>query len=151
MIEKSNAIATLFNSMKAHVGANETASLQTRLDLLKALRAGVLANKEKLIAAIDEDFDGRSSQESKLADIIPTLGAIDYAIKNLAKWMQPQKRRIAPQFMPAKNRLEFHPKGIVLIISPWNYPFSLSLLPLASALAAGNRVILKPSECSAHT
>ncbi len=79
------------------------------------------------------------------------LGLSITPLKYLRKWMKPQKRHVAMHFMPAKNRIQFHPKGVVLIISPWNYPVSLSLMPMVSALAAGNRVILKPSEYTPRT
>ncbi len=141
----------VFDHLAGLVKSNNVTPYQARRDYLLALRKGIVARKDDLIAALNADFDGRSSQESILADIIPTLGIIDYTIKRLAKWMAPQKRHVALHFMPARNRVEYHPKGLVLIISPWNYPISLSLLPLASALAAGNRVIIKPSECTPKT
>lgn len=122
-----------------------------RIRILKALRLELVSRKAELEKALTEDFGGRSVHESIMADYIPSLGNIDYTIKNLRKWMKPQKRSVALAFKPARNRIEFHPKGVVLIISPWNYPVSLSLVPLVTALAAGNRVILKPSECTPRT
>ncbi len=143
--------ASAFHQMRELVTADNTLSYEDRIQFLGALRRGVVANRKNLEAALNADFDGRSSHETVLADIMPTIEAIDYITKRLRKWMKPQKRRVAMQFLPARNRVEFLPKGVVLIISPWNYPISLSVLPMASALAAGNRVILKPSECTPRT
>ncbi len=147
----SKTASETFDKMHALVRANNTISLADRIAHLQALRKAVMDNRVALEKAIHEDFDGRSTHETTLADIMPTIETIDYSIKNLKKWMKPQKRHAAIQFLPAKNRVQFHPKGVVLIISPWNYPVSLSILPLASAIAAGNRVILKPSECTPKT
>ena len=74
------------------------------------------------------------------------LGEIKHAAKHLKKWMAPQRVSTALQFMPAKNRLMPQPLGVVGIIAPWNYPLQLTLAPAVGALAAGNRVMIKPSE-----
>ncbi|MEE9272146.1 MAG: coniferyl aldehyde dehydrogenase [Robiginitomaculum sp.] len=152
-VQKNNPAerTAIFSVMRELVTADNTLSYEKRIELLKALRKGIIARKAALITAVNEDFNGRSSHETILTDIIPTIGIIDYTIKRLRKWMRPQKKHVAMHFTPAKNRVELQPKGIVLIISPWNYPVSLSILPMATALAAGNRVILKPSEFTPHT
>jgi len=126
-------------------------SLEQRIKFLKSFRQAVLDNKQALQIAIKEDFDARSIHETMMADIIPSFASIDYLLKHLKKWLRGEKRPTQIQFWPAKNKIEFHPKGVVLIISPWNYPVSLSIPPMASALAAGNRIILKPSECTPKT
>ena len=74
------------------------------------------------------------------------LGEIKHAAKSLRKWMAPRRIATALQFMPAKNRLIPQPLGVVGIIAPWNYPLQLTLAPAVAALAAGNRVMIKPSE-----
>jgi len=74
------------------------------------------------------------------------LGEIKHAAKHLKKWMAPQRVSTALQFMPAKNRLIPQPLGVVGIVAPWNYPLQLTLAPAVGALAAGNRVMIKPSE-----
>lgn len=146
-----HAPKSVFAHMSDLVRADNVTSLEERLGFLKAFRHQILAHKDDLKTALNEDFGGRSEHETVLADIIPTIGSIDHTIRHLRKWMRPQRRQVALHFAPAKNRIVLHPKGIVLIISPWNYPVLLSLLPMASALAAGNRVILKPSECAPAT
>lgn len=140
-----------FERMRSMVSSDNTTSYRDRIKYLTALRKAIIIRKPALISALNKDFDGRSAHETILAEIIPTIQNIDFAIKHLRKWMKPQKRKVAWHFLPAKNRILMHPKGLVLVISPWNYPISLSIGPLVTALAAGNRVILKPSEHSPHT
>ena len=140
-----------FQQMRDLVRADNTLPYAERIKLLKSLRAALLAKQSAFIKAIDQDFSGRARQETIMADILPTIGIIDYTIKHLRKWMKPQRRHVALHFQPARNRILMQPKGVVLIISPWNYPISLSILPMVTALAAGNRVILKPSEFTPKT
>lgn len=140
-----------FQQLRDLVTADNALPYGERIKLLKSLRAGLKAKQSALIKAIDQDFTSRCRQETVMADILPTIGIIDYTIKHLRKWMKPQRRHVALHFLPAKNRILMQPKGVVLIISPWNYPVSLSILPLVTALAAGNRVILKPSEFTPKT
>jgi len=140
-----------FQQMRNLVHADNTLPYGERIKLLKSLRTGLKTKQNALIKAIDQDFQGRARQETIIADILPTLGIIDYTIKHLRKWMKPRRRHVALHFIPAKNRILMQPKGVVLIISPWNYPISLSILPMVTAIAAGNRVILKPSEFTPKT
>lgn len=141
----------VFQHMRDLVTADNSLAYEPRIKLLKSLRREFLAMQDDFKIAIDQDFSGRSHHETTMADIIPTLGVIDYTLKNLRKWMRPKRRHVALPFKPAKNRILMQPKGVVLIISPWNYPISLSILPLVTALAAGNRVIVKPSEFTPKT
>ncbi|MGX5172494.1 coniferyl aldehyde dehydrogenase [Aliikangiella sp. IMCC44653] len=122
-----------------------------RLQQLKALRSALKSHQDKLLKAISADFGNRSYDETLLADIWPTLKAIDFAIANLRNWMQPKRRKIAMLFQPAKANICYQPLGVVGIMSPWNYPISTLLGPLAEAIAAGNRVMLKPSELCPYT
>jgi len=151
MPDKTRLPIAVFQKMRRLTTADNATPIDQRIKFLKALRAGIFANQAALKSALDADFNGRSAHETLLADIMPTIGAIDYSLGHLRKWMRPQKRHVAMHFLPAKNRVELVPKGVVLIISPWNYPVSLSILPMVSALAAGNRVILKPSEYTPRT
>jgi coniferyl-aldehyde dehydrogenase len=125
--------------------------LGQRLDHLDRLRKAILSHRGQLVEAVNEDFGHRSHQETSYMDLMPLLQGIRYLRHNLERWMQPQRRRVAPQFMPGSNRVVYQPLGVVGIISPWNYPVSLALMPLATALAAGNRAMLKPSELTPAT
>jgi coniferyl-aldehyde dehydrogenase len=120
--------------------------LAERLDRLARLRAVVSENEAGFEQAISADFGHRSRTETAIAEALLVLGEIRHATKHLKKWMAPQRISTALQFMPAKNRLMPQPLGVVGIIAPWNYPLQLTLAPAVAALAAGNRVIIKPSE-----
>jgi coniferyl-aldehyde dehydrogenase len=121
-------------------------TLAERLDRLARLRAAVSENEARFEQAISADFGHRSRTETAVAETMLVLGEIKHAARHLKKWMAPQRVSTALQFMPAKNRLIPQPLGVVGIIAPWNYPLQLTLAPAVAALAAGNRVMIKPSE-----
>ena len=120
--------------------------LALRLDRLKRLRAVISENEARFEQAISADFGHRSPIETAIAEAMLVLGEIKHAAKHLKKWMAPQRISTTLQFAPAKNRLIPQPLGVVGIIAPWNYPLQLTLAPAVAALAAGNRVMIKPSE-----
>ena len=121
-------------------------TLAERLDRLSRLRAAISENETRLEQAISADFGHRSAVETTIAELLLVLGEIRHAAKHLKKWMAPQRVPTTLQFMPARNRLIPQPLGVVGIIAPWNYPLQLTLAPAVGALAAGNRVMIKPSE-----
>ena len=121
-------------------------SLGERLDRLARLKAAVSDNESGFEKAISADFGHRCPTETAVAETLLVLGEIRHATRHLKKWMAPQRISTALQFMPAKNRLMPQPLGVVGIIAPWNYPLQLTLAPAVGALAAGNRVMIKPSE-----
>ena len=125
---------------------NPMPSYDERIANLKKLRRALLDNQDAFIEKISQDFSGRSAEETKLAEIMPVLHTIDYTLKNLKSWMQLEKKKVSALFMPASTRIQYQPLGVVGIIAPWNYTISLSLGPLVSALAAGNRAMIKMSE-----
>ncbi|PKF49240.1 coniferyl-aldehyde dehydrogenase [Enterovibrio nigricans] len=126
-------------------------SYAERINDLKQLKKGLLASKQTLLMALEKDFHYRSHDESLLGDIYSSLSSIDYAVKHLRKWMKPQKRHVGIVFQPAKAEVIYQPRGVVGIISPWNYPVFLAMGPLVAALAAGNRAMIKVSEFTPHT
>ena len=121
-------------------------TLNERLDRLARLRAVISDNEARFEQAISKDFGHRCATETAIAESLLVLGEIKHAIKHLKKWMTPRRISTALQFVPAKNRLMPQPLGVVGIIAPWNYPLQLTLAPAIGALAAGNRVMIKPSE-----
>jgi len=121
-----------------------------KADLAK-LKQALLANREQLANAVSTDFGHRSVYETKILDLMPVIQSINYLSRNLRRWMRPQRRHVAMHFQPASARIEFQPLGIIGIISPWNYPISLLFTPLATAIAAGNRAMIKPSELTPAT
>ncbi|HLT37525.1 MAG TPA: coniferyl aldehyde dehydrogenase [Enhygromyxa sp.] len=126
-------------------------SLRQRREHLDKLRAMVVDNQDRICAAISEDFGNRSPQESLRVDILPTVLGIRHTRRHLRRWMRPQRRRTHWAMWPSSAWVENLPLGVVGVISPWNYPVYLALGPLTAALAAGNRVMIKPSELTPRT
>ena len=123
---------------------------QRRADL-KKLRAAVLVRRANIERALDADFGHRSRYETAAMEMMTLVQGIDYLHRNLRRFMAPSRRRVALTFSFARARIEYQPLGVVGIIAPWNYPLSLALMPLATAIAAGNRTMLKPSEFTPET
>ena len=126
-------------------------TLDVRLDRLVRLRKMVEQGSEIIVAAVSQDFGHRSPDESRIAEIAGTITAIDYAIARVRRWMRPSRRQATIWFLPASNQVIAQPLSVVGIMAPWNYPVNLALVPLVSALAAGNRVMIKMSELSPAT
>ena len=125
--------------------------IKIRQQDLKTLKALLLDNQDAFIQAMDQDFGNRSSDESKIGDILSTVQGINYSLDHLKKWMKPSKRHLSLLLQPASARVEYQPLGVVGIIVPWNYPVFLGLGPLTAALAAGNKAMIKMSEYTPNT
>lgn len=123
-----------------------TPSYDDRMDALQTLLEGVLARQEDFAQAISADFGGRPREETRLLEIFPLVTEIRHARDHLDEWMADRSVSTSWQFRPAKSKIVYQPLGVVGILSAWNYPLYLSLSPMVGALAAGNRVLLKPSE-----
>jgi coniferyl-aldehyde dehydrogenase len=136
----------IFDGQRLASRAQRARTREQRLESLDKLRELVKNNGDAIAQAISADFGTRSAVETELLEIVPTLNAIRHARRKLASWMQPQRRPVDLTFQPASAWVRFEPLGVIGIISPWNYPLLLTLAPLVDALAAGNRVMLKPSE-----
>ena len=128
-------------------------SLEKRTDLLKRCVALIETHQEKIIKALNQDFQNRSVDEIKISEIDQTVRNILFTIKKLNKWMQPQRRfsSLGTDLLGAKSFLQPSPLGTVGIIAPWNFPVGLIFYPLASIFAAGNRAMVKPSEITPAT
>ncbi len=136
---------------RAAFDRNRDPSYQQRRDWLKTLRRVLLDNKQRFVDAISSDFGNRSPHETLGAEVLVADSGIKYLLHHLKDWMQPEPRHTALTFAPAKVEVRYQPKGVVGVISPWNYPLQLAIVPIATALAAGNRVLLKPSELTPAT
>ena len=121
-------------------------SLEQRLDQLARLRSLIADNESRFAEAISADFGHRATAETVFAEVLFLQGEIRHTRQHLKRWMAPQRIPTQRQFFPATNRLLPQPLGVVGIIAPWNYPLQLTLAPAIGALAAGNRVMIKPSE-----
>ena len=140
------ALDDAFHGMFELTRTTPAPTLDQRLDRLARIRAAISENEARFEAAISADFGHRSTTETAIAESLLVLGEIKHAARHLKKWMAPRHVATALQFMPARNRLIPQPLGVVGIIAPWNYPLQLTLAPAVGALAAGNRVMIKPSE-----
>jgi coniferyl-aldehyde dehydrogenase len=132
-------------------GLQRYPDVRVRRDRLERLVAIVTAHEARLVAAVEQDFGHRSSQETRLAELYLVAAEARYAIRRLPRWMKPQRVPTPLHLLPATSRIVRQPLGVVGVISPWNYPVQLALAPVVAALAAGNRVLLKPSELTPAT
>ncbi|SDA92135.1 coniferyl-aldehyde dehydrogenase [Pseudomonas sp. NFACC15-1] len=142
-------MAQVLERMQKSQVADGLPSAQVRIERLNRLVEMVVKNSQALAEAISEDFGHRSKHQSLLGDIGVTVLAIKHNRDNLVSWMKPE--HIADPFPGVKTAIEYQPLGVVGVISPWNFPIILSLSPVAAALAAGNRAMLKPSELTPRT
>ena len=150
-----NAVAEslqgIFERQRAAQQADPYPDLEARRRRLSALEALVADNLERIAQAINQDFSRRPERETRLLEGFPALGGIRHARRQVAKWMRPQRRVASRWLLPGRSLLLPQPLGVVGIVSPWNYPLLLTVAPLAAALAAGNRAMLKLSEVTPRT
>jgi coniferyl-aldehyde dehydrogenase len=118
---------------------------------LQRLRAALKQDLEGMHAAIESDFGHRSRHENLVSEAMIVFSEIDHALRHLRRWTKPRRVAVGGRFWPAQASVRPMPVGVVGIISPWNYPVNLALVPLVSAIAAGDHVFLKPSEFTPHT
>ncbi len=149
-------VAQAVNRLRVTFNSGKTKTLKWRKEQLCALRLLLDEQEEALIQALKQDFS-KATAESLITEIAFVKGEIRYALRKLKKWLKPKHPIMPLSLQPAAGKLVYEPLGVVLIISPWNYPVMLLLSPLVGALAAGNAVVLKPSEvapavadCLAH-
>src|SRR5208283_1901052 len=124
-----------------------TSTAAMRIEKLKRLEAAVLAHREAITHALAVDLR-RPEAETDLLEILPVIAGLRHARRHLISWMKPKRAAPTLTLLGTKARIHYEPRGVSLIIAPWNYPVSLLLGPLASAIAAGCTAILKPSEMS---
>jgi coniferyl-aldehyde dehydrogenase len=140
-----------FAAQKAAFVAEPDPSLAVRRDRLDRLLALTEGHEAEIAAAIDADFAGRSVHETRMAEVFVVRAGIRHARHHLRRWMAARRIPTGLHFRPGYNRLIRQPLGVIGVVSPWNYPFQLSLGPAIGALAAGNRVMIKPSELTPAT
>jgi aldehyde dehydrogenase (NAD+) len=128
----------------------ETRRLEFRVAQLRKLANALVANESGLLDALHGDLR-KPPQEASLGEIAFVLSEIRHALRHLAGWMKPQRRRVPWIAWPGHGFVQPEPLGVVLIIGPWNYPLQLLFAPLVGAIAAGNCAVLKPSEFAPRT
>jgi coniferyl-aldehyde dehydrogenase len=147
----SDTLGALFAAQRKAFAAERDPELAVRRDRLDRLAALLDAREAEFVDAIAADFGVRPAQETRLAELFLVAAGVRHARRNLAQWMRP-RRVPTPLFLrPGRSHVVRQPLGVVGVISPWNYPVQLSLMPVIAALAAGNRVLLKPSELTPRT
>lgn len=130
--------------------SQQTKDINYRLQLLKALKAEILLNEQAIYDALSKDFK-KSEFETYLSEIGLVISQLNLVIKNLKQWSKPKSVKPSRLTFPSKDFIYKEPFGNILVIAPWNYPFLLALEPLIMAIAAGNTVVLKPSELTQNT
>ena len=146
----SNAgtLRTPFDAQRRAFEVDRDPSLATRLDRLARVGAMTDEIAIDMAAAISADFGHRSTHVTELADVMVVRHAIDHARRRLPRWMKARRVATPLTLQPARSSVRPQPLGVVGVVSPWNYPYQLSMAPAISALAAGNRVMIKPSEAT---
>ena len=143
-------IKNIINKQRAFFNSKKTFDIQRRKELLKNLKKEIENNEKEIENALFKDL-GKSEGESYLTELHFIYSELNIAIKNIDKWVKRKSVRSSLLNFPSSDYIIAQPSGITLHISPWNYPFQLSIAPLIGAIAAGNTVILKPSEYSINT
>lgn len=143
-------LGKIVDNQREYFYSGQTKTKDFRKDNLYKLKAIIKRYEEIILQALNNDL-GKSNFEAYSTELMMVYGEIDLAIKNLDKWMSPIHEKTPIFSMPAKSYTLYEPLGVTLILSPWNYPFSLAIDPLVEAVAAGNTVILKTSRKSKET
>jgi len=147
----SEEVQRLFKAQHAASRAQPDAPVAVRRERLLRLRSLLDQHAPTLAAAVQADFGMRSPRLTEVADFFLLRAQLASTLKHLARWCRPQKDRTPLYLQPARAWVQRQPLGVIGVISPWNYPVQLALGPAIGALAAGNRVLLKPSELTPHT
>jgi aldehyde dehydrogenase (NAD+) len=142
------AVSLRLQPMRSYYNCGATGAYAFRIEQLCLLKSAVLKYEQEISNALYVDLK-KSKEESFAAETGLILKEISIAIKNLRSWMKPVRVKTNLLNFPSSSWILPHPKGVVLIISPWNYPFLLSFSPIVGAIAAGNCIVLKPSELAA--
>ena len=146
-----NQLQTLFNAQHTASRQHIEVPLEVRQGRLHRMKALIDDNAVALAQAVQTDFGVRSLQLTEIADLFVLRSLLSHTLKSLPKWMKPQKVSTPIYLLPGSAYLQRQPLGVVGVVAPWNYPVQLALGPVITALAAGNRVMLKPSELTPAT
>ena len=145
------AMKAAFERLLAAYRGERMPTYERRMDRLGRLARALQQRQDDIATAVRSDYGNRSVHETRIAEVLMPLDQVRYIRKHLKGWMKPKRRRVSMTYQPASARVHYQPVGVVGIISPWNYPVTLTVSPMAAALAAGNRVLVKPSEYTPRT
>ncbi|WP_247664782.1 coniferyl aldehyde dehydrogenase [Pseudoalteromonas sp. MMG010] len=147
----SSSLSVQFEQLSIAFASTPYLSINKRIALLKLLRKQLIPLEQAFINAVSKDFGYRSAFDTTLGDILPTIQSLTHITHSLNKWAKPSHRKVGLSLWPSKVMVQYQPKGVVGVIAPWNYPIQLALVPVITAIAAGNRVMLKLSEFTPNT
>jgi coniferyl-aldehyde dehydrogenase len=148
------ALNALLSRQRAAQLRDGAPSFAVRADRLRRCISLLVDHRAEIEAALDADFGARSRTATAFGDIASSIGPLKHARANVARWMQTERRRTTPRVLwlfGGRAEIRYQPKGVVGVISPWNFPVNLTFAPLAGVLAAGNRAMIKPSEATPAT
>lgn len=148
--DKTQDVGQVFQRLKQQYSLNKNPSLAERKQKLRKLLKWIMGNRARLKAAVYQDFQ-KPPVEVDITEVYPVITEIKHALSNLDQWMRPTKVDAPLTYMGTWSEIRYEPKGVCLILSPWNFPFNLSIGPLVSCIAAGNVALLKPSEETPNT
>ena len=143
-------VSQFLKNMQRYFETGETRSYTFRKEQLKKLKRALLNHEQDIYDALYSDLK-KSKEESYASELGLLIAEINVTLKNLRRWMQPQSAGTDLVNLPSKSKIYRDPLGVVLIISPWNYPLQLLLIPLVGAIAGGNCAVIKPSELAPAT
>lgn len=145
-----DSVASVVSTLKAHAPTVRRTTAAQRSAKLRRLADGLLARRDTFVEALHADFR-KAPVEVDLTELKAVTKEIEHAVAHLEEWMRPDRTASPLLFTGTRSEVHYEPKGVVLIMSPWNYPVNLTLGPLVGAIAAGNCAVLKPSEHAPHT
>lgn len=151
--QKAAMLAILDAQKAAHL-RDGALSAERRIEWLDRCIGLLVDHAVEIQDALNTDFGNRSREATLLTDVTGSIGPLKFARENVRKWMKGQKRKTSPAILGlfgAKAEIQYQPKGVVGVISPWNFPVNLTFAPLAGIIAAGNRSMIKPSEFTPAT
>ena len=149
-MDTGKELKNIIKSQRDFFNTNITKSVEYRLQMLQRLKKIINANEEKILSALYNDLS-KSKSEAYMSEVAMVYAELDEALKKVREWSRSQRARGTIGTFPAKNYVFSEPYGIVLIMSPWNYPFNLAIAPLIAAISAGNCAVIKCSKESKYT
>jgi coniferyl-aldehyde dehydrogenase len=151
MMIAAESVDSILERQRAAFLRDGTPDLATRIDRVNRLEAMILDNAEELVAVLATDFGTRAREVSMLADVVGCMGDLEYQKKHLASWTTTRSRAWLLSRTGLRQQIRHDPLGVVGVMGAWNFPVQLTMLPAGTALAAGNRVMVRPSEVTANT
>ncbi|MDN3680243.1 coniferyl aldehyde dehydrogenase [Vibrio tapetis subsp. quintayensis] len=140
-----------FHSLSAQFKQTPYLPIEKRIETIIEIKQALISGKDTLIQALSDDYGYRSQFDSLLADIMATVQHANYTLKHIKKWVKSERRHTGLLLFPSKVTVHQQPLGVIGVVTPWNFPINLSINPAITALAAGNRVMIKMSEFTPNT